>query len=248
MKSVARFAAVLSLLVFSAMLGYAQDPPDGSVGLTNGHRSTPITSTDQTFTFTSCTGGNAPAECALFGAGVQEIFAGINESGVAFSSLSIVLDFPTPINASLDPSINCFGGSIFSINNCPIALTNGATSVTVSFAQGTGSGIGCYDSTGAAYDTACLLNSIATQQSNLQNGTSNPYDNPVDGNCPPSQVPGEVCGSNDFVIGIGFGAGDQFTDIPTGGELIANPEPATIVLFGVALLTMLIFGLKKVQA
>jgi hypothetical protein len=248
MKIVSRCAVVLTMLACSAVMGYAQDPPDGSVGLKDGHKSTPIVSTTQDFTFTSCAGQGAPSECALFGAGVQEIFAGINESAVAFSSLSIVLDFPTPINATLDPSINCFGGSFFSINNCPLTLTNGQTSATVSFLQGSGSGIGCYDSTGATYDTTCLLNSIATQQSNAKNGTSNPYDNPVDGNCPPSQLPGEVCGSNDFVVGIGFGAGDQFSDIPTGGTLIANPEPSTIILFTGALLTMLIFGLKKIQA
>ena len=242
-----RWLAIIAASLLCSAASFADGlPPDGNVGIKSGSNSTPITSTVQNFTFTSCTGSGAPAECGLFGSGVQAIFAGINESGVAFSSLAVILNFPTTITTDL--SITCDAAGIFQFNNCASLTTVGKDSLTVQFLQGNGSGIGCYDTTGAAYDTTCLTNSIAAQQYNiLHPGAALPYDNPVDGSCPPGQVAGEVCGSNDFVIGIGYGQGNQWNDIPTGGTLLANPEPPTFLLVGGAVLSMLAFGLKKAR-
>jgi hypothetical protein len=251
-----RWIAVLGILAFCSAYALADGvPPDGAVGTARGGKSTPITSLNTTFTFVPCAGatGDVAFDCSLFGPNTpQEIFAGINETGYAWNSLSISLTGLTPT----DISVGCDGGTQFSINNCPITIPDSG-SVVVSFLQGTGTGIGCFNSDLAhplldAANQACLANSAAIALGNSQNGTSNPYYNPpLTGGCnPPSFFPpGVVCGDAEFVIGVGINGLPFNPDfLPAGGTLIANsPEPQTILLVGGAMISMLMLGLKKAR-
>lgn len=248
MKSL-RLLATLAVLLLCTSASFADGIPDGKVGMVGGSDPTPITSLPSTFTFTSCSGSGAPAECTEFPTSdgtIESVFAAINETGVAWNELTLVLNFGNGLSGDVGTMINCDGGTLFSVTagGCGTIIQAGETSVTLQFYQGTGSGIGCYDTSGLAYASSCLLNSIAAQQANAlnPNGPVNAYDNPVDTKCPPGQLPGEVCGPNSFAIGVSL-----FETPPTGGTL-SVPEPSTPQLLGVgAMLAMLFLGLKKAR-
>lgn len=228
------------LFALCAVGVFAQTPGDGAVGVKNGGHSTGITSLGSGLTFSSCTGAAAGSDtafdCALFG-GAQEIFGGINDTGYAWNTLTISL---TGYNPTSDPSVGCSGGSDFS--NCSIAV-NGST-LTVTFTQGTGTGVSCN-----IYVNNCVANSASAALNDLNGGPLLPYDS-----FPPfCSLPGAVCGSDEFVVGIGFG-GDVFnTPLSANGALGANgatpppivPEPQTLAMVGAAVLGMLALALKK---
>jgi hypothetical protein len=251
-----RWVTLLAVLALCCSLSYADSTlPDGNIGGKSGGNSTPITSLSQPFTFSPCAGatGDVAFDCALFGTGAnapQEIFAGINETGVAWNSLSISLTGLT----MTDGTVGCDGGALFSINNCPITIP-ASGSVVVNFLQGTGTGIGCFNPALSLSDptnVACFASSTANALNNTNHGTSLPYWNPpLLGGCNPPTFfpPGAVCGSDEFVIGVGFG-GNTFNpnNIPIGLTLSANsPEPQTILLVGGAMISMLMLGLKKAR-
>jgi hypothetical protein len=261
-----RWIAVLGILAFCSAYALADGvPPDGAVGTARGGKSTPITSLNTTFTFSPCAGatGDVAFDCALFGGGAQEVFAGINETGFAWNSLSIGLTGLTPT----DLTVGCNGGAnndssppIFGSTNCPITIPDSG-SVVVTFLQGpNGTGIGCYNAalpTNAPTNVACVANSIIAFGKNKIFGTSDPYDTlglinpslPTGCPVPPFYPPGAVCGSSEFVIGVGIDSlpfNPEF--LPAGGTLIANsPEPQTILLVGGAMISMLMLGLKKAR-
>ena len=243
----------LGILAVCSALSLAQSvpPPDGAIGTKGGGKSTPITSLSTPFSFSSCSGatGDVAFDCALFGGSVQEVFAGINETGQAWNTLSIGLSGLNPA----DGTVGCDGGAIFKASNCPITIPLSG-SVVVTFLQAGGTGIGCYNPNLSLTDptnVACFANSAANGFYDSQHpGANLPYWNPPQtGGCSPPSFfpPGAVCGSDEFVIGVGVND-LPFTSLPVGGLLIANsPEPQTILLVGGAMLSMLMLGLKKAK-
>jgi hypothetical protein len=261
MKSLRWIIALLCLTACSALSFAQSGPADGQIGVKQSIKSTPITSLTQPITFSPCSGatGDILAECNTFSIipadQPQEVFGGINETGMAWNSLSITL---TGLNGTVDFSVGCLANTFFSISNCPVAIPAATDqSVTITFLQGTGTGIGCINTVTPTdpQNAACVVNSLVTEAGNAINHTNLPYDSyfppffPIQTNGPCSQTSpkGAVCGSDDFVIGIGL-AGSPFVDPPTGGSLSANtPEPATFVMVGGAMLAMLLLGLRKTR-
>jgi hypothetical protein len=218
-------AALLGAVVLlSAGVAFA-NIIDPSAGVAGGGRSTEIFSTNFSFIFTPCTGPATPSECAAF-TNPQAVFAGENDSGVPWAHLTLTLDFPA---LSSPQSFSCFGGTFFTLNNCPQTIPDGATSVTFTFFKGSGTGIGCWDALGSdptnpaddSADVNCLINSITTKGTGV-------FDNPSDTSCPNN--PNEVCGPSHFVIGVGFNQ-DSWPEgsIPTNGTGIAS-EPGFLSL------------------
>jgi hypothetical protein len=250
MKSLRRIAVLIIILAFHGALSFADVvPPDGNIGTKSGGRSTPITSLTQALTFSPCAGatGDVAFDCALFG-GAQQIFAGVNETGIPLDSIRIGF---SGYSQTLDPTVNCDGGTIF--QNC-FTSVSGST-LTVNFLQGNGTGIGCYDTSNQidpSLNVTCFLNSEAAISSNRIHGTDLPYSIlPIQsaGPCEPPEgfPPGAVCGSDEFVIGIGYGGNTFNQPLSLDASFTANaPEPPTLVLFGSAMLAMLLFGIKKV--
>jgi len=208
------FAACFLLLC--AGLAHADNitPPDGDLGVLGGSNSTQITSLSFGITFLPCSDPSVSADCALIasengGVAPQELFGGVNDTGVAWNTLAVALTVPT-WNTGTE-SLSCSGGTFFSINNCSslgLVTSNNPQTVLVDFTQGTGTGIGCYDdeytnSIAINADIGCFFNSI-------ENYPNAPYDNPLVSSC----TAPEVCGASNFVIALGYGPDSQF---PTGG-------------------------------
>lgn len=261
MKTLRTFALIFCVAA-SAAASYADGlPPDGPVGVQKGSKSQQITSTQYSFSFQSCAGatGDVAADCAAAGPGTQEIFAGINDSGVAWNQLTVTLNLnQNPSNPDL--SIGCDVSTVFAAvgGACGTVLSSTQTSVTVIFSQGaTGTGIGCYNSdttiapNQAYYNQLCSNNATSVLQNNILKGRVDPYTGVNDylngATTCPGQSLGEVCGSNDFIIAIGD-ATTQWNSLPTGGTLIANPEPTTFLLGGGAALGMILLGLLRRRA
>jgi hypothetical protein len=254
--------ATFGFATFAAASFAQSTPPDGQIGVKQSIHSTPITSLTQAITFSPCSGsvGDILAECNEFSTNPalqpQEVFGGINETGTAWNTFSITLN---GLN-SIDSSVGCAVTTFFSQANCvthPVTIPTGTDeSVTLTFTQGSGTGIGCINTINPTdpKNNTCMVNSFLNVVNNLTHGTSLPYDlffRPVqlNGPCtvPTGFPPGAVCGSDDFVIGIGL-AGMHFVDPPTSGSLSANtPEPQTLFLVGGAMLAMLLLGLRKTR-
>jgi hypothetical protein len=240
------WAGVLSLLLLCGGSSFAQVvPDDGAVGTRTGHHSDPVTSLTQNLMFSLCKGstGVVAAECALV-PGAQEVFGGLNETGQAWNSLSIEL---AGLNPNTDHTVGCDGGTLFTLNNCPITISG--STVTVTFLQGSGTGIGCFG-VGNPDNGACLVNSVSAFANNLNKSNPVlPWDNLFGCSSP---VPGSVCGSDDFLIFVGIDGklfntipSQDFTLIANSPEIASTPEPSTLVLFGSAVLGMLLLGIKK---
>jgi hypothetical protein len=226
-------AALLgAVVILSAGVAFA-NIIDPSAGVAGGGRSTEIFSTNFSFDLTPCTGPATPSECAAF-TNPQAVFAGENDSGVPWAHLTLTLDFLALGSAQ---SFSCFGGTFFTLNNCPQTIPKGATSVTFTFFKGSGTGIGCWDAlTGLGSDPAnpaddsadlnCLINNASAFE------TGGFFDDTKDKICADDAK--EVCGPSHFVIGVGFNVGpnpDHWPDgsIPTNGTGIAS-EPGFLSL------------------
>jgi hypothetical protein len=255
-----RWIVGLVILAACAAVSFGQTtPPDGQIGVKQSLKSTPITSLTQPIVFSACTTtatADVIAECDAFSTTPadwpQEVFGGINETGKAWNTLSITL---TGLDGTKDFSVGCAVSTFFSISNCPVAIPDATNqSVTLTFLQGTGTGIGCINTATPSdpENAACIANSTATAIGNAINGTSLPYDSYIfpmqtNGPCKQTFPAGAVCGTDDFVIGIGLN-GSPFVDPPAGGDLQANsPEPQTFVMVGGAMLAMLLLGLRKTK-
>jgi hypothetical protein len=242
-----RWLTTLAVLLVCTAAAFADStPPDGAANTGQGVRSSPITMQGQAISFPTCMGSSDP-DCAAAGPGTQSVFGGLNETGVAWNELTVVLNLKqNPSNPDL--FVSCSGGGLFTNygGGCNAALTPTQTSVTLEFFQGTGTGIGCTDGGMTSSDFTCLNNSngiLATQT----NGPNNPYDyyNPNGTwTCPAGLAPGAVCGSNDFFISLGA-TGEEWNTVPLSGTLYFNPEPPTFPLVGGAMLAILVLGLKK---
>jgi hypothetical protein len=242
MKIIYRAAIVLLLASYAACT-FAQT--DGNVGIKSGGHSSGITSLSSGLTFTPCAGAAAGSDtaldCSLFG-GAQEIFAGINDTGYAWNSLTISL---TGYNPTTDPIVNCSGGSDF--GGCSIAVTG--TTLTITFTQDGGTGVSCN-----ILVNNCVGNSVNAALNDLNGNPLLPYDS-----FPPfCSAPGAVCGSDEFVVGIGYGSTNGVsnafnTPLSIDAALGANgaapppivPEPQTFVMVGAGVLGMLALALKK---
>lgn len=234
MKSLRWIIALLCLTACSALSFAQSGPADGQIGVKQSIKSTPITSLTQPITFSACTtsaSADVIAECDAFSTTPsmwpQEVFGGINETGVAWNALSITLN---GLNGTVDSSVGCAVSTFFSISNCPVAIPDATDqSVTLSFLQGTGTGIGCINTvTSDPMNEVCEANSTQTFFNNILHGTNNPYDAflfPVQtsGPCFQTIPKGAVCGSDDFVIGIGLN-GSPFVDPPSVALLRRTPS------------------------
>jgi len=255
-----RWVSIIAVMLLWVAAASAQTPPDGSANLKGGGKSTAITGQGQSFSFSTCAGAMDPdviADCAAAGNSPQAVFGGINETGDAWSSLSVVLNL---VQNPSDPDlfVSCTGGSIFTVfaGGCNEALSPTQTTVTLIFEQGTGTGIGCYngsDPTQAATNAACQTNGFNTLQNNILGHTTNPYTNPSDvgdASCPGLAL-GEVCGPNEFLISLGGtnseGTSTNWNSVPLSGTIYYNPEPPTFLLVGGAMLAMLFLGFKKTR-
>jgi hypothetical protein len=94
MKSLRWIIALLCLTAYGAASFAQSGPPDGQIGVKQSIKSTPITSLTQPITFSACTtsaSADVIAECDAFSTTPsmwpQEVFGGINETGVAWNSL-----------------------------------------------------------------------------------------------------------------------------------------------------------------
>lgn len=244
MKTFYRATIVLLFASYTAC-AFAQTPPDGNVGIKNGGHSESITSLATPLTFSSCAGAAAGSDtaldCALFG-GAQEIFAGINDTGYAWNTLTISL---TGYNPTTDPVVNCSGGSDF--QDCSIAVSG--STLTITFTQGDGTGVSC-----DIYTNNCVGNSVSAALNDLNGNPLLPYDS-----FPPfCNLPGAVCGSDEFVVGIGYGSTNGVsnafnTPLSPNGSLGADgvppppitPEPQTLVMVGGAMIGMMLLAMKK---
>ena len=245
MKKLYRAAIIALLLGCCGVYASSQTPPDGNVGIKNGGHSESITTLATPLTFSSCAGAAAGSDtaldCALFG-GAQEIFAGIDDTGYAWNTLTIDL---TGYNPTTDPVVTCDGGSDF--QNCSIAVIG--TTLAITFTQGDGTGVSC-----DIYTNNCVTNSVNAALNDLNGNPLLPYDS-----FPPfCNLPGAVCGSDEFVIGIGYGSTNGVsnafnTPLSANGSLGADgvpappitPEPQTLVLVGGAMIGMLVLAIKK---
>lgn len=190
MMIIKRCVTVLTLLASCAALSYAQ--ADGGIGGHAPARSYAATSTNFTVPGASCAGAtpgsDVALDCAEFGppGAVQEVFAFYNQTGVAFNSLTVNLQFTA---ANYGAPVGCpesFIAPTFTSANCetPGTVTvpsSGPTPglVTLTFTQGlNGIGISCYDPNPASgpdapiagANQACLNNSannFATDLSTL---------------------------------------------------------------------------------
>lgn len=229
-------ASALTLCCSVMCLGQV---PDGGVKVSGGGKSLDITSLSSAQMFSSCTenpSADTVFDCNLFG-GAQEIFAGINETGVAWNSLSLVL---AGYNSTADPTVNCDTNAAFA--DCSVAVSG--SNLIVDFSQGNGTGVGCVFGV-----NSCGENSLAAFINDLNpKNPLLPYNNPF--GC---ILPGSVCGSPEFVIGVGpddqafnvalspnFGLGANGTTPPT-----PLPEPSTWVLLAGAALALLVLGTRK---
>lgn len=255
-----RWAAAVFLLAGLSSFAYAQ-VPDGGVGVKHSLNSLPITTLSGGLTFTPCS--PTPSEpdlatdCSTYGA--QAVFAGVNETGVGWSNLSITY---SGWNQSMDPSVNCDGSTFF--QHCTIVdatdcATSTVCSFTANFTQGNGSGVGCYNFSLSSNDptnAACLTNSGNTAASNIVHTTSDPYYNPLAtytagigctyGPTLPAYPPGAICGPSDFALTIG-GTGINF-NAPLSNDVTyaaATPEPQTLLLVGAAMLGMMFIATRK---
>jgi len=249
----AKWIFATGLILMCAAFAHADDinPPDGIIGVKGGSGSTQITSLSFPLTFVSCAGatGSTLADCDLFGSGPdapQEVFAGINDTGMAWDALSIELTLPTWTAGNV---LTCDGGSFFSINNCAaisseLVVGNTPQTVTINFMQGSGNGIGCYDTinTNVAAikgNAGCFLSSVKNYNFGSPTGL---YDNPFGAPC--GNTLDEVCGGSDFVLGLGYGGAAQaFPSLPVGDGAGANgasiPEPSSLLLLFAGLAAVL---------
>jgi hypothetical protein len=249
MKNV-RWIAVLGIMAFCSTFSLADGiPPDGAVGTARGGKSTLITSLNSTQTFSPCAGatGDVLFDCNLFSGGAQEVFAGINGTGFAINALSVGL---SGFNGETD-TLGCETSVVF--ESCSVSVSG--SSVEIQFLQGPGgTGVGCFGSNlTTAENLACLANSAANAFSNTHHGTDLPYYNPPGpptfGCTPPTFFPpGAVCGTDEFVIGVGVDGKPFNTPLSNMGTLNANtPEPQTILLVGGAMISMLMLAIKKAR-
>jgi hypothetical protein len=153
---------VLLTLVFASFGAMTQaQVPDGGIGIRQSLNSQRITSLSGSFTFVPCPGApgsETRTDCNLFGTSTQAIFAGQNETSTAWHTLDLVFLGYDP---AADPTLNCFGNSLFS--NCTITPGSDCAahptncSLNVDFSQGTGTGIRlCREA-----DEECMRNHFA---------------------------------------------------------------------------------------
>jgi hypothetical protein len=257
----AKIILVAGFMLLSAGLAKADNitpPPDGDVGVLGGSDSVQITSLAFGLTFLPCSNSIVAADCALIasetGTAPQEAFGGVNDTGEAWNTLQIEVTLP-----SWDPtteSLGCSGGNFFSINNCAqvnldLVDSSSPQTVTIQFGQGTGTGIGCFDTvysnqTAFNANVNCAINSAVNYNFGSPTGL---YDNPFVSSCNSLD---EVCGGSDFVVAIGYG-GDPFPTGPTDNSLPdANAsagangapvsEPSTLLCLCAGLLGILSMG------
>jgi hypothetical protein len=258
MKSLRLTAALVVLGCCSALSFADVVPVDGGIGLKHDGHSTPITSLTQALTFSACAGavGDVAFDCALFG-GAQAIFAGVNETGFAFNSISIGL---SGYSQTSDPIVTCDGGGVFQI--CSVSVSG--SNLTVDYFQGNGTGVGCINPLLPHDDptnVACRENSRSAIYSNKHYGTDLPYyrgPNQLTGPCKSpekeeedegSLPPGRVCGTDGFVVALGYDGKPFNQPLSLEASFTANnaPEPPTLVLFGSGMLALLLFGIKKAR-
>jgi hypothetical protein len=251
MRSAKWVFATIVILSCAALAHADSLPPDGIIGVKGGSGSEQIDSLSFAFTFVPCAGasGDVLADCNDVGTGAnapQEIFAGINDTGMPWDSLTIDLTLPT-WNSTAD-TLGCGVGGFFS--SCAIVGAQPITSlspqtVTVDFTQGTGTGIGCYDTEdlnaeGIDGTLECGVNSLVNYNFGSPTGL---YDNPFVSSCDSTD---EVCGGSDFVIGIGYG-GDTFPAamLPSvggagvDGAPVPASEPSSLLLLFAGLAALL---------
>jgi hypothetical protein len=211
-------------------------PPDGNVGIAGGGKSQEIFNTNFNFTMINCIQNPNDPECIAatqaFGSTPQGVFAGDNDSGEPIGTLTLTLNF-SPLQSA--ESLNCYGGVLFLLNNCPKVMSAGATSVTFTFFKGvTGTGIGCYDFADPGDGGA---NPPPTPS---PNGACRYYTQEVlDGRIPygyedicPQIDADDVCASAHFLIAVGFGGNNwpQGSVPMGGGGQEISPEPGTMAL------------------
>jgi hypothetical protein len=244
MKRLYLTVIIITLLVtLTGLCAFAQSPNDGAVGVKGGGKSTGITSLSSQLLFSPCQGatGDVAFDCKLFG-GAQEIFAGINETGFAWNTLAISLK---GYNPTTDPTVSCSGfiGTDNVFQHCATSVSG--STLTITLKQGDGSGIGCDISV-----NNCLGNSLSALLQDLSG--KSPVE-PWDSVNPFCELPGAVCGSDEFVIGVGYDGFPFNTPLSAHGSLGANgvkppsitPEPQTFVMVGGAVLGLLALALKK---
>jgi hypothetical protein len=244
--------ALFSFAAFAAVSFAQSTPPDGQIGVKQSIHSTPITSLSGTLLFSPCAGstGDIALECAEFSGGAQYVFGGINETGVAWNSLNITLSGLTGPD-----SVGCAVSDVFANNNCPVPIPSGTDqSVTVNFSQGTGTGVGCINTVTPSdpKNATCIVNSTLAAASNALLGTSLPYDSFIfpqqaTGPCAQTFPAGAVCGTDDFVIGVGIGTQTFPTFNPLVSFAANTPEPQTLFMVGGAMIAMLLLGLRKTR-
>jgi len=227
--------ATLAVLLLCTSAAFADSsPPDGKTGVVGiGDPPTLITSSSQSFTFTTCPGDPA---CSDFTSPQQAVFAATNATGNPWSYVDLTLTFASGTQFLPGDVLDCEGGGLFTITGgaCGQTIAPGTTSLIAVFLQGAGTGIGCNDGTGASYDTSCLENT-----NYFQSGGGVPY---YQSSCTGLTLPGCVDGPASFAIGV-----SGWITAPIGG-VITTPEPSTFQLLGVgAMLAMLFLGLKKAR-
>lgn len=255
-----RLALTLMFLLAASSLALADsNPPDGGVGVKGGGLSTGITSNSTPITFSNCAGATDSSvvyDCGLFGTGTQAVFAGINETGLPWTYATLQFTVSSPLLES--DTVNCFGSPIFNANNCGFTLQAGFSgTVAITFTQKGGIGIGCFDpnpNDGNPWNNLCSQNNNAAYENGsgiidsgvLQAGATK---------CPPP-APGftNVCGPNEFVIGLGItnsdGTGGTFPsdllqDMST--MTLTVPEPSSLLLLALGLLASLSVGLLRTK-
>jgi len=263
-----RWVTIFAVLALCCTLSYADSTlPDGNIGGKSGGKSTTITSLNSTFNFQACPPGPQPytgsnltdlqIDCNLFG-GAQAVFGGINGTSLPWNSLAVNFE---GYNPNADPNVNCFGGTLFqncvlSQSDCTGAGALESCTLTAQFTQGNANGIQCVPFNGSG----CAINSTLNYLYDLAHpGASRPYLWPAGGSSASptcaGPVPGAVCGSSEFVIGVGFGTDGNGNLVNGFNDLLdldasasANaPEPQTILLVGGAMISMLMLGLKKAR-
>lgn len=243
MKSLRWMLTLAVLLAWSAASFADSTPPDGGAGVKGGSDPTAITGPVQTISFSPCNTTPTPAGCPSTSS-MDAVFAGENETGYAWSTVELILNFSSP-TTSADDYLSCTGDGLFTAfgGACNEDIPLGTTSLTLYFFQGTGSGISCTDGNYSTSNPNLLNDLNCLNNSNAAQATGGvPYEYYTDGACPAGINPGAVCGPSTFLITL-----TSWTDLPLSGVLI-TPEPSTFQLLGVgALLAALALGIKKAR-
>ncbi len=237
-----RILLVGALIFLCAGLVLADSvPTDPSAGAGGGGLSTEIFFPAFTFNLELCGRLTSPPECTSPPGpftNPQAVFAGDNDSGVPWDSLTLTLNFPALASEQI---LSCFGGTLFSSSDCPKNLPAESNSVTFKLfgvGPGMGTGIGCFDpkdndpndpNGDFQANLNCILNTPNLSDNFSDECLENGDDDEED--CAPTAP-------SHFVIAVGFNNPGTTTrnpwppgSIPTGGSGAANvPEPGTMAL------------------